>query len=422
MSELSSLPSSSSVVKGLNLSSLLNTATNLNCQPVLFVPSYQNYVIVVGKPTNTALPLLLPVKDVTVSVASPTIRKWITNNNGIASIGCFTQLNVEGYTVTVKHPLMNFDGKGLGRESSLIYRNVLDIRKPIIVQGDYNLPCDTGYIPTPLLSGFNLGSIPSITAPVPAFDFGEYGRIFPSNTQGGIVLSIFVNDKKVVETTKTTDTSFVFNLPGTLSDILTGVTPFSAPLTPGSTISVYAVATIGACSKRSQTTTLSIPTIPILPTPEQLCREVSTRLKSATGKITPPINIIPGATSMLNISGLEDFCKTDPSNIKFISPVNRAGTISVGNKVMPFNVYNGEANIDLSRLILSQDVITTPIDKTTPFTSSTSVISIQKYLPVGYLVPGERIDTMNRGSSFKIIRPNASYFWANSFAEIDRFK
>lgn len=418
MSELSSLPSSSSVAKGLNLSSLLSTATNLNCSPVYGIPSYQNSVIVLGKPTNTALPLLLPVRDATVDVASPTSRRWITNNYGIAAIGCFTQANIEGYTVIVRHPKMNFDGKGIGQWSSLIYRSVFDIRKPIIIQGDIDIPCIVGAVPTPIISGLNLGSVPSINIGVPAFDVGDYGRVFPSNTQGGIVLSIYINDTKVLETTKTNDTSTIFNFPGTLQNVLTGETPLPAPLKPGSTISVYAIATMGSCQQKSQVTTVYIPVIPVIPTPSELCAAISTRLNSAAGKITPPSIIIPGITSALEISGLEDFCKSDPSNTKFITPANRTGYISLDGKQLQFDVYAGRASIDLSKLITAP---TTPTQgKDTPFSQATSVASIQSYLPIGYFVPGDNFDTM-RGTYFKIIRPNKSYYWAHTFTEVEQY-
>ncbi len=437
MVELSSLPSPTSIVGRIDLSTAIRAAPSLGCG-FGFV---QNVVVVVAKPRSSVLPLLIPINRATVEVSKFLLGTFRTAQTvaGVVSIGCFP--TGFAYSVTVKHPFVSFDGKGNGVPSLPISRNVFNQTTPIIIQGDVDIACDPGLLPNPTPSNFTLGAVPNITIPPPVFNFGEYGQVRASDVPGGIVVSLFINDRKVFETTKLDNTNTIFDFPGTLQDILTRTTPFAGSLTPGSTMKFYVVATLGSCSKKSNEITLNLPAAPTL---QQLCSEISTRLNPSYGRITPPSVLIPTGANILNINGLEDFCKTDPTNLKFINPINKAGIgrISLGSMSANFDVFGGNASIDLSRIfnlaslfptaITGGGLPTAPTGVTPTVTVGTlpqgvttttkfrdagiSLAQVQAYLPTGYFA---ELTTFGGIGTYKINRPNGSYFYAQSFSDIN---
>ena len=458
MVELSSLPPPSSLVRGINLAQAVGLAPNLGCAySIITGQLLQNTVIVIAKPTNTELTLLLPVENATVEVsvlgvtlpfALSKTKKWSTPANGIVSIGCFYQYAPQGYTVRVLHPNVDF-GNGKGQYSSSIRRTTFNQTTPIIIQGDMDIPCDTSTFPTPpLLSNWELGSVPTITMAAPFFNMPGYGAVFGMNARTGIVASLFINGKKVYEANTKSNEKIPYTFPDILQNILLKTTPFKSPLAPGSTMEVYMTITLGSCQRSSNVIRIAIPPLPTIPTPSEICKAVSTRLNSINGAINPPSILLPTGSNFLSIKGLEEFCN-DPTNPKYLNAIgliNKAGIGKITLGDLPsanFDIFNGAASIDLSRIFSLTSLFPTiatgglpapslgtipqptsgagalppGISLSTRFSSAgTSLAQVQAFLPPGYTA---QPSGFGGAGTYKITRPNGTYFYAQSFGSIN---
>lgn len=324
MVELSSFPSASEILNGLSQSVITGTAPNQGCSGWYF----QNYVIVLGKPIN-GLPLLVPAKDVSVYFSAATFGKaWVTNNYGVASVGCIWQYDVVGYMVKVQHPNLNF-GNGFGQFSNWIYRNVLDKAKPIIVQGDMKMPC--GNLPSIPINPPSLtspASILNISTPALSFDFPGYGNVFPSNSSP-FSFAIQIDGNQVANGTIGDSRIVNFNFGSILS------VPSLKSLLGKKEVNIKVIVTYAGCTREGNIYVN-------FPNP---CTLFKTMMNEPS---LPPI-IAPATSLFVNLTGIRLECPDNPDANKILDKIK--GTVSLGNfAAVPFDISQGSATFDLSKL------------------------------------------------------------------------
>lgn len=327
MLELSSLPSPSSLVGGINLPLAINSAPRLGCG----FGTVQNVVAVLAKPSNTDLPLLFPLAGATVyvNVYGAATKSFITNQLGVTSIGCFSFATPQGYSIKVSHPTVDF-GKGYGYPGIGIYRSALELAKPIIVQGDTYLSCMSPksisiIAPTSLPSP---ASILKISTPQISFGFPGYGTIFPTNLSPANY-SIQIDGKEVASGTvgdsRTVDVDFgsILSMPALKS------------LLGKSNINIKVIVSFAGCTKEGNAA-INFPLE---------CSRFITQIDSLT---TPP-SILPGTPLLVSMAGIKQVCSDNPDITKILDNVK--GTISLGNlSSVPFTISNGNAVIDLAKI------------------------------------------------------------------------
>ncbi len=339
----SGLPSTDQLAplfRNLDISSRLMSLQG--CPSSFFGVQYQNPVaiVVVAKPTNTNLPFYVPVPNARIIRTVDTISQSdkFTDSSGIF-IDCISKIGVGVADYRVQKDNVNF-GNGFGSPSNpfTLYSVGLSQPNSNLFTGDINLPCDLSPLPTPVTSGFgSISSIPSITLQTPSFNMPGYGILNPSDIPAGIPISIYINDQRVFSSSITDNRNVIYNLPATLSGILSGSSPFAVRLTPGSTISIYATAQLGSCTKRSQTITVRLPS--------QICANFITQMDEPS---LPPV-IAPNTSLLVGIRNIKQVCSDNPNIFQLLN--NARGTISIGNlPPVPFDISNGNAIIDLSRV------------------------------------------------------------------------
>lgn len=142
----------------------------------------------------------------------------------------------------------------------------------------------------------------------------------------------------------------------------------------------------------------------------------------------------PNTQFKVILTGITDFCKTNPSDPSFRKLVEGVGTVKIDNLEGRFPVSKGRAEFDLNKLFdlsiltggisIAPKIITTEKTPVKSITKPTgrfggSVVAasayILQYYGTGYSV---KPTTFGGGTAVKIIRPNGSYFYAQSYEQI----
>lgn len=326
MVELSTIPTPMDLAKGVNLSLAMNSVSKLPCG----FGTTQNVVAVLVKPSNIGLPLLIPLADATVyvTVLGAATRRFITNQFGVVSIGCFSSITPQGYTVKISHPTADF-GKGLGYPGTDIYRSAFEITKPIIIQGSKYITCNRQSlslnVPTSLQSPT---SVLKIGTPPISFGFPEYGDVFPTNSSPASY-SIQIDGKQVAS--GTVGDSRIVNVD--FGSIIS--TPALKALLGRKEVNIKVIVSLAGCTKEGSVY-INFP-------------DICSRFNTIMDEPNLPPNIALNNPLFVSLRGIRLECPENPDANKLIDRVK--GTVSLGNlPAAPFDISQGSATFDLSKL------------------------------------------------------------------------
>ncbi len=334
------------------------------------------YFVVTAKPTNSELPLLVPVSYATISLKFNKLEtKQITTDvNGIASY-CYNSLGT--YLIEIKVSKSGYTFPDWTNVEGVMTPAGSAFKVVNIIQGDAAVSCPI-YTPSIGVANFDkLTSTPTVFTQPANLNFSGYGTIPLSGTY-----EVKVNGTSIgsgnVENGKVN-----FSYPGAVSNLLTKFPSLKSPA------KIDLIIKMGNCTF-TNSTTISLPSLtPIMPvcTPPQIYNPLTKQCETPViPRCTPPqiynpitkqceTPSVPGCSQLVTtveslnhpaeitdflapfyvyLRGVKEVCKADPTNPSFIKklPKGTMGTITLGNLSSNFYLTDdGIIDIDLSKLI-----------------------------------------------------------------------
>ncbi len=365
------------------------------------------YFVVTAKPTNSELPLLVPVSYATIDLKFNKLetKQITTNMNGIASY-CYNSLGT--YLIEIKVSKSGYTFPDWTNVDGVMTPAGSAFKVVNIIQGDATVSCPV-YTPSMGVANFDkLLSTPTVFTQPANLNFSGYGTIplsgtFEVKVNGTTIGSGNVSNGKVD-----------YSYPGTITNLLTKFPSLKSPA------KVDLIIKMGSCTF-TNSKTVSLPSLtPIIPicTPPQIYNPITKQCETPViPRCSPPqvynpitkqceTPSVPGCSQLattvesLNhpaeitdflapfyvyLRGVKEVCKSDPTNPAFIKklPKGTIGTITLGNLSSNFYLTDdGIIDIDLSKLI--------NLPSLAGVTGGISPIPTVVQLPLP-TVPGERI-------------------------------
>ncbi|MBU0847146.1 hypothetical protein KKH23_08140, partial [Patescibacteria group bacterium] len=331
------------------------------------------FVVIFAEPTNTALPLYVPVSGAVVEgrVNLISTKTGYTNANGIG-YACLSSVGTFWVDFRVRKNDVDFgEGKGVWSDWKGYSVPIALQPKIITFSGKIDIPCPImRNISITAVSGFDdLISKPHIVATLYPPSFPGYGSI----STAGSPFEIYLNDTKLGSGTISSAGDIDFTAPSELQDI-SGITQW------GQSVTLKIIANIAGCEFQG-TRTITLPTIPEIP---DICTAWETAASIS----------LPGQLNALSVPVNISNAKWNCPSLSTSEPINGIGRLKIGTFLVNFNINNGLAGFDLKdKLSLSAllsslaslsniNVEIMIPDKDSGYTTFTELISIPSVEPV----------------------------------------